>query len=83
MGVRVDEETLDAQLKISGLEERKKLTFHKALLNGELPYTVGGGIGQSRICMFFLEKLHIGEVQASVWPEEMVEEYAKIGAHFL
>lgn len=83
MGIRVSEETLQLQLKLDGKEERKELPFHKSLLAKELPYTVGGGIGQSRICMFFLEKLHIGEVQASIWPEEMVAEFAKIGAHFL
>lgn len=69
MGIRVDEDTLKEQLKTAGCEERAELAFQKALLNGELPYTVGGGIGQSRICMFFLRKAHIGEVQASVWPE--------------
>ena len=69
MGIRVDEDTLREQLKKSGCEERAELIFQKALLNGELPYTVGGGIGQSRICMFFLRKAHIGEVQSSVWPE--------------
>lgn len=83
MGIRVSEESLQLQLKLDGKEERKELPFHKSLIAKELPYTVGGGIGQSRICMFFLEKLHIGEVQASIWPEEMVEEFAKIGAHFL
>lgn len=83
MGIRVSEESLQLQLKLDGKEERKELPFHKSLLAKELPYTVGGGIGQSRICMFFLEKLHIGEVQASIWPEDMVEEFAKIGAHFL
>lgn len=69
MGIRVDEDTLKEQLKTAGCEERAELAFQKALLNGELPYTVGGGIGQSRICMFFLRKAHIGEVQSSVWPE--------------
>ncbi len=83
MGIRVSEESLQLQLKLDGKEERKELPFHKSLIAKELPYTVGGGIGQSRICMFFLEKLHIGEVQASIWPEEMVEEFTKIGAHFL
>ena len=83
MGVRVSEETLELQLKLANREERKELAFHKSLLAKELPYTVGGGIGQSRICMFFLEKLHIGEVQASCWPEEMVDSFAKIGAKFL
>lgn len=73
MGIRVDEEALLSQLKKTGCEERKELEFHKALLAGELPYTIGGGIGQSRICMFFLGKAHIGEVQASVWSDEMIE----------
>lgn len=69
MGIRVDEAALREQLKAAGCEERAELSFQKALLNGELPNTVGGGIGQSRICMFFLRKAHIGEVQVSVWPE--------------
>jgi aspartate--ammonia ligase len=72
MGIRVDEESLAAQLKAAGCEERRELQFHSDLLNGRLPYTVGGGIGQSRICMFLLGKAHIGEVQSSVWPEEMI-----------
>jgi len=67
MGIRVDEETLEKQLKESGCEDRKNLPFHKALLNGELPYTVGGGIGQSRMCMFFLRKAHIGEVMKVIF----------------
>jgi len=70
MGIRVDEEALARQLKIRGCEDRLALSFHKALMNGELPYTIGGGIGQSRICMFFLHKAHIGEVQASIWSDE-------------
>ncbi|MBQ0101391.1 MAG: aspartate--ammonia ligase [Firmicutes bacterium] len=70
MGIRVDEEALMNQLKISGCEERASLPFHKALINGELPYTIGGGIGQSRICMLFLRKAHIGEIQSSEWDEE-------------
>ncbi len=70
MGIRVDEEALARQLKIRGCEERLALPFHKALMNGELPYTIGGGIGQSRICMFFLHKAHIGEVQASIWSDD-------------
>lgn len=74
MGIRVDEESLKEQLKIANAEERKSLEYHKQLLNGELPYTIGGGIGQSRICMFFLEKKHIGEVQASVWTKEILQE---------
>lgn len=70
MGIRVDEKALEYQLKKLNCEERKNLEFHKMLLNGELPYTVGGGIGQSRICMYFLKKAHIGEVQASIWDEK-------------
>ena len=72
MGIRVNKEILLKQLKISGNEDRKNLKYHKMLLNDELPLTIGGGIGQSRICMFFLQKAHIGEVQSSFWPEEMV-----------
>ena len=77
MGIRVDEESLARQLKLSGCEARANLPFQKALLNKELPYTVGGGIGQSRICMFFLRKAHIGEVQSSVWPNQIIEEAEK------
>lgn len=73
MGIRVDEESLARQLKIAGCEDRRELDFQKSLLNGELPYTVGGGIGQSRICMFYLRKAHIGEVQSSIWPDDVVE----------
>ncbi len=71
MGIRVDEESMRRQLALRGCPERAALPFHSALLRGELPYTVGGGIGQSRLCMFFLRKAHIGEVQASYWPEDM------------
>ncbi|MBO4414559.1 MAG: aspartate--ammonia ligase, partial [Lachnospiraceae bacterium] len=71
MGIRVDETSLAEQLKKAGCEERAELPFQKAILNKELPYTVGGGIGQSRMCMYFLRKAHIGEVHSSVWPEEM------------
>lgn len=70
MGIRVSEESLASQLKTAGCEDRKEFPFHKALLNGELPYTIGGGIGQSRLCMFFLRKAHIGEVQSSYWTDE-------------
>ncbi len=73
MGIRVDEESLMRQLKERGCEERAKLPFQRALLNGELPLTIGGGIGQSRMCVYFLRKAHVGEVQASLWPEETVE----------
>ena len=76
MGIRVDEDSLLTQLKKAGCEERINLPFQKALLNKELPYTIGGGIGQSRICMFYLRKIHIGEVQSSVWPNE-VRKYAE------
>jgi aspartate--ammonia ligase len=77
MGIRVDEKALLSQLKKAGCEDRKELPFHRLLLTGKLPYTIGGGIGQSRICMFFLRKAHIGEVQASVWPEDMVSRCEK------
>ena len=72
MGIRVDEEALMRQLKIRDCESRKNYPFHKALLNGELPYTIGGGIGQSRMCMFFLRKAHIGEVQSAYWTNEII-----------
>lgn len=73
MGVRVDEVALLRQLKIRGQEYKAGLYFHKKLLAGELPYTIGGGIGQSRLCMFLLRKAHIGEIQSSIWPDEMIE----------
>ena len=73
MGIRVDEDSLAAQLKIAGCEERAELPFQKAILEKKMPYTIGGGIGQSRICMFFLQRAHIGEVQSSIWPEEVYE----------
>lgn len=73
MGIRVDPETLRNQLKIRGCEERAELPFQKALLNGELPQTIGGGIGQSRMCVYFLRKAHVGEVQASLWPDDVQE----------
>ena len=74
MGIRVDSETLLRQLQIRNLEQRASLYWHQRLLNGELPQTIGGGIGQSRLCMFLLKKAHIGEVQASVWPQEVLDE---------
>lgn len=73
MGIRVDEKALDYQLTVSGNDNRRCLDFHKRLLAGELPYTIGGGIGQSRICMFFLNKAHIGEVQATTWDEKNIK----------
>ncbi len=83
MGIRVDEDSLAKQLEIAGCTGRGELPFHKMLLEGKLPYTVGGGIGQSRICMFFLEKAHIGEVQSSLWPEEMVRACEAAGIELL
>lgn len=77
MGIRVDEDTLLEQLTFADCLERSNLPFHKELLLGNLPYTIGGGIGQSRICMFFLQKAHIGEVQCSIWDEEMIDLCAK------
>ena len=83
MGIRVDEASLERQLKEAGCEERKQFKFHKDLLEKKLPYTIGGGIGQSRICMFFLKKAHIGEVQASIWPDEMIEACEKANIKLL
>lgn len=77
MGIRVDETSIVEQLKKAECEDRKNFKFHKDIINKELPYTIGGGIGQSRICMFFLGKAHIGEVQSSVWSDEMFEECSK------
>jgi aspartate--ammonia ligase len=79
MGIRVNKEALLRQLSLCGAEDRKELYFHKRLLNGELPQSIGGGIGQSRLCMFFLRKAHIGEIQASIWPEEMRREAHEAG----
>lgn len=79
MGIRVDKEALLRQLKLEGKEERLNLFFHKKLINGEIPLAVGGGIGQSRLCMVLLHKAHVGEIQASIWPDEMREECAKAG----
>ncbi|MBP5385734.1 MAG: aspartate--ammonia ligase [Lachnospiraceae bacterium] len=83
MGIRVDEKSLKKQLKIAGCTERENLPFQKAVLNKELPYTIGGGIGQSRICMFFLRRAHIGEVQSSIWPDDVTEYAAEHGLHLL
>ncbi|GAA0785662.1 aspartate--ammonia ligase [Hathewaya limosa] len=74
MGIRVDEKALMDQLEKANMMERRELPYHKALLEGKLPYTIGGGIGQSRICMFFLKKKHIGEVQSSVWSEDIISQ---------
>ena len=78
MGIRVDKEALLHQLAISGKEERKKLYFHKRMLDGNLPLSIGGGIGQSRLCMLLLKKAHIGEIQSSIWPVEMRSECRKM-----
>jgi len=83
MGIRVSPESLEKQLEISNNTNRKELYFHKRLLNGELPYSIGGGIGQSRLCMFFLRKAHIGEIQAGLWPEKMREVCRKNDIFFL
>ena len=69
MGIRVDNVALKSQLELRGCPERAELEFHKMLLNGELPLSIGGGIGESRLCMYLLQKAHVGEVQASIWPK--------------
>ena len=79
MGIRVDENALRTQLEKAGCTERAELPFQKAILENQLPFTIGGGIGQSRICMFFLRKAHIGEVQSSIWPKEIIEETSSNG----
>ncbi len=83
MGIRVDEDSLKAQLDLAGCPERADLPFQKSILDKELPYSIGGGIGQSRICMFFLRKAHIGEVQSSIWPDEVVKRTEEAGIHLL
>ena len=83
MGIRVNPESLKKQLAIRGCEERAELPFQKALLNGELPQTIGGGIGQSRMCVYLLRKAHVGEVQASLWPQDVVEACRKANIQLL
>ncbi|MCC8198650.1 MAG: aspartate--ammonia ligase [Tannerellaceae bacterium] len=83
MGIRVNKEALLYQLEECNAEEKKQLYFHKRLLNDELPQSIGGGIGQSRLCMFYLRKAHIGEIQASIWPEEMRQEAKEAGMHLI
>ncbi|MCD7831277.1 MAG: aspartate--ammonia ligase [Firmicutes bacterium] len=83
MGIRVDRESLISQLRTAGCEERLALPFHRALMDGELPYTIGGGIGQSRMCMFFLRKAHIGEVQSSYWSDDTRRECEAHGIKLL
>ena len=79
MGIRVDAESLHRQLEIEGCLEREQFPFHKGILDGTIPLTIGGGIGQSRLCMLLLEKAHIGEVQCAVWPDEMRDECKEHG----
>ena len=83
MGIRVSPESMDKQLTMAGCDDRRALPFHKAVLNGELPYSIGGGIGQSRLCMLLLGSVHIGEVQASVWDKATREACAKAGIPLL
>ncbi|MDE6675782.1 MAG: aspartate--ammonia ligase, partial [Acetatifactor sp.] len=83
MGIRVDREALLSQLEKAGCPERAQLPFQKSVLDETVPFTIGGGIGQSRICMFFLRKAHIGEVQCSLWPEEVMQEAEKVGLQLL
>ena len=83
MGIRVDKEALLRQLALSGQEHRKELYFHRRLLEGSLPLCIGGGIGQSRLCMLYLQKAHIGEIQASIWPEDMRRECAEWGMQLI
>lgn len=83
MGIRVDKDSLLEQLRLRGVEQRAKLDWHKRLLAGELPLSIGGGIGESRLCMFFLRKLHVGEVHSSVWPDEMVTRCRQAGVPLL
>jgi aspartate--ammonia ligase len=83
MGIRVDRDAMLRQLEIRGASQRTELEWHKKLINGELPLSIGGGIGQSRLCMFPLRKLHIGEVQASVWPLEIIRRCKEAGIPLL
>jgi len=83
MGIRVNREVLLEQLRLRGAEERKDLYWHQKLLNGEFPLSIGGGIGQSRLCMYFLRKAHIGEIQSSIWPDKMIEMCKVNGIHLL
>ena len=83
MGIRVDEDSLDSQLTEAGCDDRRELPFQKAIFNQELPYTIGGGIGQSRICMFFLRKAHIGEVHVSIWPDSIQKAAEEGGVNLL
>ena len=83
MGIRVNKESLISQLEISGLTNRLEYDYHKGIVNETLPLTIGGGIGQSRLCMLILQKAHIGEVQVSLWPKGLEEEAEKLGVTIL
>lgn len=83
MGIRVDKAALVKQLKLAGEEKRLELYFHKRLMDDTLPLSIGGGIGQSRLCMFYLRKAHIGEIQASIWPEQMRQECREHNIHLI
>jgi aspartate--ammonia ligase len=83
MGIRVDKDSLIRQLEERGVIERKEMEWHRRLLEGQLPLSIGGGIGQSRLCMFFLRKIHVGEVHSSVWPEDMMEKCRQAGVRLL
>ena len=83
MGIRVDEKSLKSQLAECGAEDRMAYKYHQMIADGTLPLTIGGGIGQSRLCMLLLNKAHIGEVQSSIWPEDMVEKCAESGITLL
>ena len=83
MGIRVDKESLLRQLQLTGKEERQQLYFHQKLLKDELPLSIGGGIGQSRLCMVLLHKAHLGEIQASIWPDDMIKECEKLGINII
>jgi aspartate--ammonia ligase len=83
MGIRVDADSLQKQLELANTPERINLPYHRSLIKGEFPLTIGGGIGQSRLCMVLLQKIHVGEVQVSVWPEETVTKCQKAGIRLL
>ena len=83
MGIRVNKKSLKAQLKEKGETYKLDMPYHKSILNNELPLTIGGGIGQSRLCMYLLKKVHIGEVQSSYWPEEDIKEFKKYNVNLL
>lgn len=83
MGIRVDAESMKKQLKDVDAEDRLSLPYHQMILNADVPYTIGGGIGQSRLCMLLLGKAHVGEVQAALWPQAMIDQCAEHNIHLL